>query len=366
MARVQFKNISKYFGEKPALDDITLEIDDKTFVCILGPTGAGKTTLLRTIAGLEQVDAGHLFFEDQEITDLPLQKRDVSMVFQDFTLYPNLIVFENIASPLRARKAPRSEIKRQVKEIAEILKIDHLLERIPRQLSGGEMQRVAIARAVAKRPGVYLFDEILVNLDYKIREQMRAMLKDLARELGSTVIYATPDPLDVLSMAEKVIVLNEGRIKQYGETFDVYRNPCDSFIGKYFGYPEMNFIEGRLSAGDSKITFQFEGNDLEVTPMRTQLEGLLESSVILGIRPEDIYIENSLRNTEDFAVEGTLLLGEVIGSDTILHLECAAVKMKVFVPEIRLAKPGQRLLLHFGLRDCHFFNAADSKLICRG
>ncbi|MBT8365878.1 MAG: TOBE domain-containing protein [Deltaproteobacteria bacterium] len=188
----------------------------------------------------------------------------------------------------------------------------------------------------------------------------------IARELGSTVIYATPDPLDVLSLAEKVVVLDEGRVKQYGETLDFYRNPLDSFIGKYFGYPEMNFIEGRLSARDSKITFQFEGNELDVTPMRTALEGLLESSVIVGFRPEDIYSENSPRNAQDFTVEGTLLLGEVIGSDTILHLECAAVKMKVFVPEILHAKPGQRLPLHFGLRDCHFFDSADSKLICRG
>jgi len=366
MTSIQLNHVGKRFGKKWALDDITLKIDDKRFTCILGPSGAGKTTLLRTIAGLEKADAGTIRFGGQEITQLPLQKRDVAMVFQDFTLYPNLSVFENIASPLRARKAPKAVVNCQVKEVAETLQIDPLLNRFPRQLSGGEMQRVAIARAIAKRPAVYLFDEILVNLDYKIREQMRTLLKDLSRHLGSTVIYATPDPLDALSLAEKVVVLKEGRVRQVGETFDVYRHPADSFVGQYFGYPEMNLVEGRLSSRDGAALFRFQEMALEVTLLWPKLKTASHHSVILGIRPEDIYMGETLRNKDDITITARLRLCEIIGSDTILHLKYGDMTMKVFVPKILRASPGEDLCLHFGLRDAHFFSPTDARLICRG
>ena len=290
MATVRLDHMTQDFGRKRVLKNISLEIEDGSFTCLLGPSGAGKTTLLRTIAGLEKPDSGRLFFDDADITHFPLRKRDVAMVFQDFTLYPNLNVFENIASPLRARKETKGVIRKEVMAVARTLRIDLLLDRFPRQLSGGEMQRVSIARAMAKRPGVYLLDEILVNLDYKIREEMRTMLKDLARKLGSTVVYATPDPLDALSLAEKVVVLNHGEVIQEGETFDVYRNPANRFVGRYFGYPEMNFMEGMLSSTERNVLFKFRETEMAVGSLGHRLRKAHGKSVILGIRPEDITV----------------------------------------------------------------------------
>jgi len=358
--------MTKKFGKNRVLKDISLGIGDGSFTCILGPSGAGKTTLLRTIAGLEKSDSGRLFFGDADITHFPLQKRDVAMVFQDFTLYPNLNVFENIASPLRARKEDKDVIRQQVMEVAKTLRIDLLLDRFPRQLSGGEMQRVSIARAMAKRPGVYLFDEILVNLDYKIREEMRTLLKDLARKLGSTVVYATPDPLDALSLAEKVVVLNHGEVIQEGKTFEVYHWPADTFVGRYFGYPEMNFMEGVLCSTGRGVVFEFEGMETALGPLGAQFEGAAGDSVILGIRPEDITVGETPGSRNDVEMDAELRICEIIGSDTILHLDHGGVLIKVFVPEILKGDPGDRLSIHFGPKGMHFFSAADGRLICRG
>ncbi len=366
MATVRLDHMTKKFGKNRVLKDISLGIADGGFTCLLGPSGAGKTTLLRTIAGLEKPDSGRLFFGDADITHFPLQKRDVAMVFQDFTLYPNLNVFENIASPLRARKENKEIIRKEVMEVAETLRIDLLLDRFPRQLSGGEMQRVSIARAMAKRPGVYLFDEILVNLDYKIREEMRTMLKDLARKLGSTVIYATPEPLDALSLAEKVVVLNHGEVIQEGETFDVYRRPVNTFVGRYFGYPEMNFMEGVLCSTSRGTAFEFEGMEAALGPLGAQFEGVAGNSVTLGIRPEDITVAETPGNRNEVTLEAELRICEIIGSDTILHLDHAGTLIKVFVPEIVNGHSGDRLRIHFGPDEMHFFSAADGRLICRG
>ncbi|MCX6090597.1 MAG: ABC transporter ATP-binding protein [Candidatus Atribacteria bacterium] len=254
---VIFQNVNKTFGEKKILQNINLELETGKFYCLLGPVGAGKTTLLKVIAGLEEIDpGGHMNFKNQEFSQMSLWERNAAMVYQNFVLYPHFNVFENIASPLRARKLAKNEIKSKVQSIAEMLRIDKLLSKRPRELSGGEMQRVAIARALAKEADIYLFDEILVNLDYKIREEMRPELRKITQGQGRMVIFSTSDPVDVLSMGDKVIIMDQGEILQFGNVGEVYEYPKNIRAGKYFGYPEMNILEAMITDNNNQIQLE--------------------------------------------------------------------------------------------------------------
>ncbi|MFQ6067090.1 MAG: ABC transporter ATP-binding protein [bacterium] len=362
MPIISIDGITKQVDGKRILDNVTLKIEDRSFTCILGSPGAGKTTLLRIIAGLEPPTEGTIYFDHQDVTDLYPQKRGVSMVFQDFALYPHLTVYDNISSPLKAVGSSKEEMDQRVKEVSDFLKIADLLERKPEQLSGGEMQRVAIARALAKRPRICLFDEPLVNLDYKIREGMRAEFKLCQEKLGQTIIYATPDPVDALAMADKVAILNNGKVEQYTEVDEAYNHPATVFVGTYLGYPAMNVIKCGLVEKEEKLLLNARSFTLDVTALKDELKSSAKE-VVLGIRPEHISISEEPLEGMDASLEAKIVVGEVIGSDTIVHLRLGEHLLKAFVPEIYRAGLGKTLWISFNLSDVHLFDGVTSKII---
>jgi len=362
MVSVRIENLTKSYRGKKVINDVTLEFKDKTFTTILGPPGAGKTTLLKLIAGIIKPDVGRIYFNDEDVTDLPAKDRNVAMIFQSFALYPNKKVYDNIATPLVLKKLPADEIRRRIKEVTEMLGISELLDRFPAQLSGGEQQRVAIARALVKEANVYLFDEPLTNLDYKIRETMRAELKTIFAERGGTVIYATPDPLDTLTMSQYVAMLNEGKVHQYGEVMDVYYNPADAFVGRYFSFPPMNMIPADVVQSNGRLFLKFLDQSLDVTKLADLIGS--EKTVIVGVRPGDFSLETEKPESE-LVITGEVIITEVIGSETIVHLKCNDQRVSAFIAKIFRVMPGEKLSMGAKFDDIYLFRDSDKKFIGR-
>ncbi|MEM2058609.1 MAG: ABC transporter ATP-binding protein, partial [Thermoproteota archaeon] len=260
MVEVKFDHVTKIFGQGKdavvAVNDVTFTVGDKELVVLLGPSGSGKSTLLRLVAGLEIPTKGDIIIGDRIVTELPPRERDVAMVFQSYALYPFMSVFDNIAFPLKIRKFATDEIKKRVKEVAEILKIKHLLQRNPAQLSGGEMQRVALARCIVRNPKVFLFDEPLSNLDAKLRIITRGFLKRLQKDLGITSLYVTHDQEEAMSIADRIVVLDKGKVQQIGAPEEIYNHPRNVFVAGFIGSPPMNIIEGQLSVMSGKKFFE--------------------------------------------------------------------------------------------------------------
>jgi ABC-type sugar transport system ATPase subunit len=246
MAEVRLEGVAKSFGDVPAVRGVDLTMEDGTFTVLLGPSGCGKTTTLNLIAGLEEVDGGRIHFDGQEVQDRPPHKRDIAMVFQSYALYPNRSVRDNIGFGLRIGKVPKDEIKRRTAEAAARLDITELLDRRPRELSGGQQQRVALARAIVRRPAVFLLDEPLSNLDAKLRADMRVGLKALQQELSATFVYVTHDQTEAMSMADRVIVMEGGRVQQAASPLDLYKRPVNRFVASFVGSPSMNQLEGEV------------------------------------------------------------------------------------------------------------------------
>ncbi|RLE71312.1 MAG: glycerol-3-phosphate ABC transporter ATP-binding protein, partial [Thermoprotei archaeon] len=253
MVEVKLVDLCKYFGPVKAVDHLNLHIKDREFVALLGPSGCGKTTTLLMIAGIYKPTSGYIYFGDEIVNDVPPKDRNVGMVFQSYALYPHMTVFDNIAFPLKLKKVPKQEIEKKVKEVAEFLRIAELLDRKPSQLSGGQQQRVALARALAKEPQIFLMDEPLSNLDAKLRIMMRAELKRMQKELGITTIYVTHDQVEAMTMADRIAVLNLGRLQQYGTPDELYNKPSNVFVAGFIGSPPMNFIDGSLVETDDKL-----------------------------------------------------------------------------------------------------------------
>lgn len=358
MEEVRIRSITKRFGKKIALQGVSATIPKGSFFCILGEPGAGKTTLLRIIAGLEIPEEGEVFFGNQDVTLVPPQKRNVAFVFQDFALYPHMNVFENIASPLRLKGLSEEMIRKRVLDVASFLKIEKLLDRLPGFISGGERQRVAIARALVKEPTLCLFDEPLVNLDYKIREDMRAQFKLMQREFGQTIIFATPDPIDALSMADIVLLLHEGRVQQLANVWEAYRKPANAFVGKYLGFPEMNLLEGKVVRSEGKLFWERGNLRLDISSWGSL--GSYEGSVVLlGLRPEDVRL-GSVEGL-DFSFEANIVLSEVVGSDTIVHLSVGGTTLRAFVPQIFRKPSGEKIPVGFRRENLYFFSSQNGR-----
>src|ERR671927_1625219 len=252
MALVALRKVVKMFDKTPAVQGIDLDISDREFVVLVGPSGCGKTTTLRMIAGLEEATSGEIFIGDQLVNDVPPKDRDIAMVFQNYALYPHMTVFENMSFGLRLRKFPKAEIKERVENAARILDITPLLDRQPKQLSGGQRQRVAMGRAIVRNPKVFLFDEPLSNLDAKLRVQMRTEIKKVHQKVRTTTVYVTHDQVEAMTLADRVVVMNKGRIEQIGTPNELYHKPATRFVAGFIGSPAMNFIPCRLEqAGDA-------------------------------------------------------------------------------------------------------------------
>jgi len=290
MASVTYDHVTKEFGSVVAVNDLNLCIDDKEFLVLVGPSGCGKTTALRLIAGLEEITRGRILISDRVVNDVPPKDRDIAMVFQSYALYPHLTVYDNLAFGLKLRKTPKQEIKRRVQAAAEILGIQDLLDRKPRQLSGGQRQRVAVGRAIVREPKVFLFDEPLSNLDAKLRVQMRAEIGKLHHRLQTTFIYVTHDQMEAMTMATRIAVINKGILLQLDTPQNLYDYPSNMFVAGFIGSPSMNFFRAKLRRDDGKLVVDAGIFAVTVPAERAKaLRDYVDKPVVFGIRPEDIH-----------------------------------------------------------------------------
>jgi multiple sugar transport system ATP-binding protein len=330
MADVSLTDITKTFRTVTALSEVSFKVKHGEFFVLLGPTGAGKTTTLRIIAGLEKQDQGDVLFDGESVSPFTPAERDVAFVFQQYSLYPTMSVYDNLAFPLRSpiHKKPELEIKTRVQRAAEILRIEHLLDRKTARLSGGEMQRVSIGRAIVREPRIFLMDEPLSNLDAKLREALRVELKHLQETMGSTILYVTHDQIEALTMADRIAVLDQGRIVQQGTPDDIYDRPATTFVAQLVGTPRINLFEASRANG----AVQVNKSALQVP---VPLPGL-PASLLLGIRPEDI------RPAPDGKFGGQVVLIEPLGVETILHIRSGEQELLSVVPGMtELALGGQ-------------------------
>src|SRR5246127_4609041 len=290
MAQVALRNIVKTFDRTPAVQGINLDIADREFIVLVGPSGCGKSTTLRMIAGLEEATSGEIYIGDQLVNDVPPKDRDIAMVFQNYALYPHMTVFENMSFGLRLKKFPKAEIKERVQGAARILDITELLDRRPKQLSGGQRQRVAMGRAIVRNPKVFLFDEPLSNLDAKLRVQMRTEIKRVHQKVKTTTVYVTHDQVEAMTLADRVVVMNGGRIEQIGTPQELYHNPKTRFVAGFIGSPAMNFMPARLESNGSGLSLRVSDKYAFPLPAaRTErYRPYLGKDLTFGIRPEHL------------------------------------------------------------------------------
>lgn len=338
--RVKFERVSKRYGELTVVDDLSLEIADGEFVVLLGPSGCGKTTTLRMLAGLESVTSGDLYIGDERINDVPTQRRDLAMVFQNYALYPHMSIAENIAYPLRVRKLASDERKNRVARVAKLLEIEALLERKPRQLSGGERQRVALARAIVREPRAYLMDEPLSNLDARLRVQMRGELKRLQHQLGTTTIYVTHDQAEAMTLASRVAVMKKGRLQQFDTPLNIYNHPANRFVAEFVGSPSMNFVDGKIERG------MFLSEEIKFSVNRA------EGDVSLGIRPEHVHV---LTQPQNGAIQASVYVTELMGNETFVFLTVGTHRIIARAPADFRAEVESTVWLRLETAKAHFF-----------
>jgi len=358
VARVYLENIARRYGTVTAIEDITFEVPDGQFWVLVGPSGCGKSTILRTIAGLETATSGNLYIGDRIVNQVPARQRDVAMVFQNYALYPHMTVAENLAFGLKMRKTEAKAIKSRIETVAQSLNISHLLDRKPKQLSGGQQQRVALGRAIVRQPQVFLLDEPLSNLDAQLRDDTRAELKQLHQRLGVTTVYVTHDQIEAMTLADQIVVLDQGKIQQIGDPITIYAQPANQMVATFLGSPPMNI----LSAIYNGESFQVEGQTIPCPErLRYVLKSTSSQRFNLGIRPENVRLANQESDrhliTEVVIVEP---LGREILIRTLLPVEnrgtAPTVNLQV-APE-RSVHPGDRVSLQLDLDQLAVFDPA--------
>jgi multiple sugar transport system ATP-binding protein len=327
---------------------VSIDIDDGEFVVLVGPSGCGKSTLLRMIAGLESITSGEIAIGDRVVNALPPKERDIAMVFQNYALYPHMTVYDNMAFSLMLRKVDKAEINRQVREAADILGLDPLLARYPRQLSGGQRQRVAMGRAIVRHPQVFLFDEPLSNLDAKLRVAMRTEIKALHQRVSGTTVYVTHDQIEAMTMADKIVVMNEGLVEQVGGPLELYDHPANQFVAGFIGSPAMNFLTGRIADNGSAMFETESGHQLPLPPkMDPSAKG---RRAICGIRPEDMTLAENGLPAEVVIVEPT-------GSEIQVMARLEGQHIVAVFRQRHLFKPGEMISLVPQARSMHMFDA---------
>nr|WP_272212240.1 ABC transporter ATP-binding protein [Marinicella sp. W31]MDC2878151.1 ABC transporter ATP-binding protein [Marinicella sp. W31] len=346
MGAIRLENVEKWFGDLQVIKGIDLEIADGEFVIFVGPSGCGKSTLLRMIAGLEETSRGRILLDGNDVTDRLPSERGLSMVFQSYALYPHMNVRDNMGFSLKTAGSPKTEIEQKVGRAADILKLDDYLDRRPKALSGGQRQRVAIGRAIVREPKGFLFDEPLSNLDAALRVEMRFEIARLHETLGTTMIYVTHDQVEAMTLADRIVVLKDGRIMQIGAPRDLYEKPDNLFVAQFIGSPKMNILPCTGAGG----RYEIEGHGGGALP-----EGTEGTPATLGIRPEHIEIVKP----GEGQITGTVEILEYLGSDTFLYVDCGdAGRQIVRAAEIEANIRGQEIGLSFRENKLHFFNEA--------
>jgi multiple sugar transport system ATP-binding protein len=347
MSGVTISNVKKSYGAAQIIHGVDVDIEDGEFVILVGPSGCGKSTLLRMIAGLEDISGGQISIGGRVVNDLQPKDRDIAMVFQNYALYPQMTVAQNMGFALELAGVKRPEIERKVGEAAQILGLQPLLGRKPAQLSGGQRQRVAMGRAIVRDPKVFLFDEPLSNLDAKLRVKMRAEIKALHQRLKTTVVYVTHDQIEAMTMADKIVVLQGGRVEQIGTPLELYDRPQNIFVAGFLGSPAMNFLEGQIEGSDHPSLALPGGIKVDLSKMPRNNNN---PNVTLGMRPEDI----SLGGEE--GVPATVTVVEPTGSETHVAVDIAGRELTWVVRERVDLAPGQQIRLSFKSRNVHFFD----------
>jgi multiple sugar transport system ATP-binding protein len=363
MAQVTLNKVVKKFADLEVVHGIDLDIADQEFVVLVGPSGCGKSTTLRMIAGLEETSAGDIVIGGQIVNDLPPKDRDIAMVFQNYALYPHMTVFENMSFGLRLKKFPKAEIKQRVERAARILDITELLERRPRQLSGGQRQRVAMGRAIVRNPKVFLFDEPLSNLDAKLRVQMRTEIKKVHQQVRTTTVYVTHDQVEAMTLADRVVVMNGGRIEQIGTPHELYHNPKTRFVAGFIGSPAMNFIPCRVVEASGGIAVRLsDGLSLPIPAERTATyRPYLNRDMLFGIRPEHITETRAHSAGAEFALPVDVV--EPMGMETMIYFIIDGTEICARVtPEAAMA-PGERMRFMAEMRHMHLIDPESERVV---
>ena len=356
MAEIELKNVIKRYGKVEVVHGINLDIEHNEFVVLVGPSGCGKSTTLRMIAGLEDISDGTVSIGPAVVNDLPPRKRNISMVFQNYALYPHMSVRENLGFGLKIAKHPDTFVAERVNEAAEILGLGELMERTPAELSGGQRQRVAMGRAIVRHPEAFLFDEPLSNLDAKLRVQMRTEIKKLHQKVKTTVVYVTHDQIEAMTLADRIVVMKDGYIEQVGTPMDVFNNPVNTFVASFIGSPPMNLLDAIIENGE--IVFA-DGKSL---PVPSRLVGLVRNGqeVVFGLRPDDLTpVGYGIAETGESAkITLEIALSELLGTETILYTSIAGSEAqgKMFGP--RDVEPGEVLEFEVALEKVHLFDAS--------
>jgi multiple sugar transport system ATP-binding protein len=348
MASVSIQGVRKSYGDVHIIRGVDVDIRDGEFVTLVGPSGCGKSTLLRMVAGLEDISEGRIHIGPKVVNDMPPKDRDIAMVFQSYALYPHMTVQENMAFSLKMKGAPQAEIALKVDRAAQILDLGHLLDRYPRQLSGGQRQRVAMGRAIVRDPQVFLFDEPLSNLDAKLRVQMRTEIKALHQRLNTTVIYVTHDQVEAMTMADKIVVLNDGVVQQVGSPLEVYDHPANQFVAGFIGSPAMNFLKGRLRADGLAL------DEHRVLRCPGAPAARIGTELVYGVRPEHFRFD-------DAGFEAKVEVVEPTGSETQVMASAAGQAITAVFRERVAARPGEIIRLAVDEGHAHLFDPATGR-----
>ena len=354
MADININTVNKYYGDVHVIKDVSLDIKSQSFTVLVGPSGCGKSTMLRMIAGLEDINSGTISIDGQVVNDLPPKQRNIAMVFQSYALYPHMTVFDNMAFGLKLEKRSKDEINERVQEAARILQIEDYLHRKPKQLSGGQRQRVAIGRAITRKPKVFLFDEPLSNLDAALRVQLRVELAKLHDQLNATMIYVTHDQTEAMTLANDIVVLDEGIVSQKGSPMELYKNPNNLFVGGFIGSPKMNFISTKITSKSGDKTEVDLMGSAKISIPKTSASASEGDSVELGIRPEHLTVNQG----GDASWESKVFVVEKLGSGTFLYLEKEGEPLVVETDGDSNIKVGDTVKVGFDAARCHLFDSS--------
>ncbi|PZM15930.1 ABC transporter ATP-binding protein [Rhizobium tubonense] len=358
MANVDISQLRKSYGHEEVIHGVDLSIKDGEFVSLIGASGCGKSTLLRMVAGLESVTSGTISLNGRTINDVAPKNRDIAMVFQNYALYPHLTVAENMGFSLKLRKVPPAQIRSEVESTAELLGLKPYLERYPKALSGGQRQRVAMGRAIVRKPQVFLFDEPLSNLDAKLRVQMRIEIKSLQRRLGTTSIYVTHDQMEAMTMSDRVVILNGGRVEQVGAPLDVYDNPANLFVATFIGSPAMNLLDGILVRDGDRAVAQIDGVEITVSASTAAPSG---TRIVLGVRPEHLMVDAG--NQGEGCLRFQVSLVEPTGAESHIYGRCGYTDMIVALSGRSLLSAGDTVQLSANKEQLHLFEKETGRRI---
>jgi len=362
LAEVRFVHVTKRFGDNTVIPELNLTVPDKEFVVLVGPSGCGKTTTLRLIAGLELVSSGDVLIGERKVNDVAPKDRDIAMVFQSYALYPHMTVWDNLAFGLKLRRLPRDEIRKRVEDVSEILGLDDLLGRRPKELSGGQRQRVAMGRAIVRRPSVFLFDEPLSNLDAKLRGEMRREIAKLHRKLSTTIVYVTHDQVEAMTLADRVVAMDRGRVQQVGAPLDLYKRPKNLFVAGFIGTPQMNFIDVEVSkgsaSGSSGLVVHADGLDLD---LGDRFDGPTGRRAVLGVRPSDVIVSGP----EASGLAAEVEVREPMGAEVFLTLDSSCGALQARVDTRHGARVADRVRLVMSADKVHLFDVESGRSLDR-